>query len=112
MYINFNDPFFRPVQPGEEDETNQNELVTSPKSLYSELEDGVLIEELPQQEILMPKTKVRQKSVPPGRGLSEVDEFLLQSNTSFMSRGSNALANIPFSSTVTPMYSQGVCVYF
>ena len=91
--------FLRLVPPDEE----ETEVYT-PGSLYAELEDGVLIEEMPAQQLMMPAQRLRRKH-------SAMDEqtvagdSMFTSQTSFMSRRS--LSPIDFNHSVVPMHSKG-----
>ncbi|KAL8584423.1 hypothetical protein ACOMHN_032043 [Nucella lapillus] len=81
----------------------------STHSLYSELEDGILVEELPASELMLKKTRPKDSTLPklksdPAQLAAE--DTLYTSGTSFLSpRGRS---DPPFSYTFLPMHSLGV----
>ena len=82
----------------DEEETD----VYTPGSLYAELEDGVLIEEMPPQQLMMPAQRLSRKLA---EDQAIAGDSLFTSQTSFMSRRS--LSPIDFNHSVVPMHSKG-----
>jgi len=98
--------------PPEEKDIESAPLASPAKSLYSQLEDGVLIEELPHQELMMRNQR------PPHRlaGLrgskedfsSVEEEGMITAQTTFMSKRSDLMSPVPFNYNLVPMHSKGV----
>ncbi|XP_005090080.1 uncharacterized protein C6orf118 isoform X2 [Aplysia californica] len=103
---------YRLVPPDEKEGEDSEDVPSfTPKSLYSQLEDGVLIEELPPQELMMPVSRGRRRPLAAESGedkLPFVGDSMFTSQTSFLSRRSDMISPLPFNYSLVPMHSKGL----
>ena len=85
---------------------------TSTQSLYSELEDGILVEELPASELMMKKTKEPPPALPKIKtepSLLAAEDTMYTTQTSFLShQPRHLLHDLPFNYNFMSMHSMGV----
>ena len=99
--------------PRKKKETTPDSLPSPSHSLYSDLDDGILIEELPPAELMMKKAKdvlpKRSDLLPKEPSMLHAEDTIYTTQTSILSRQPNVKMNeLPFNYSFQSMANMGV----